>query len=99
LIAQQRLEKVSVPVADALNWLRNNNPDIDIDDFDDKSLSAIASLAGIPMPRGGPSKDGKGKAMEDSLDWIRQNSPSLEDVDLPTLAALATSLGCLRRTG
>ena len=50
-------------------------------------------VAGISFPRGKLTKDKKQKALDDALDWLRNNNVSAEDLDDPTLQALANISG------
>ena len=69
---------------DALNWLRNNDPDLT--DLDDATIEAMAKLAGVPLGGAGSSpRQGKTAAVDDALSWLRNNDLDLEDLEDPTL--------------
>ncbi len=45
------------------------------------------------MPKGQLTSEKKKKALGDAVDWLRNNKPGLDDVDDPTLQALANLAG------
>jgi hypothetical protein len=80
---------------DALNWLRNQDPNQA--DLDDPTATAIANLAGIDLPHQ-VNVDEKAKFVDEALTWLRSNDPNADDIDMPSLAALSNLAGKPLRT-
>jgi hypothetical protein len=80
-------------IDDAMNWLRNNDPNpADVDDPTAKGWRTLL----LPMP-GRLSPEEKARVV-DSVNWLRNNDVKPEDVNEPTLTAL-TNLGEQCRRG
>ena len=75
---------------EALDWLRNNDPDVN--KVDEPGLNKLSNLGGIPMPKK-LTPEAKQKTLDDVLDWIRSNDVTPGEVDEPTLKALTNLAG------
>ena len=63
----------------AINWLRNNEPDLS--NVDDSTVQAFSNLTGMAMPDNLTPKN-KRAFMQGALDWLRNNDPDLnENID------------------
>merc|ERR1711865_1294197 len=77
---------------DSLNWLRNNDPNIDKDPAPGL-VSALSKITGLALPKK-LTAEKKKKFVEDSIDWLRENDPGrLDTVDDPTATAFAALAG------
>jgi hypothetical protein len=76
---------------DALEWLRNNNPDPD--GIDGPTLRALSNLAAIPLPHGKPEDKPKKKALDDAVEWLRSSDVTPDDLDEPMIQTLANVVG------
>merc|ERR1711933_355576 len=78
-------------IEDSLDWLRNNDPEVD--DVDGPTTRSFAKLAGIPLPKK-LTPENKKKTMESAIDWLRNvDAEDLERIDNPSLQALTTFTG------
>merc|ERR1712238_512986 len=76
-------EKKKKAMQDSLNWLRNNDPNIDKDPAPGL-VSALSKITGLALPKKLTAKKKK-KFVEDSISWLRENDPGrLDTVDDPT---------------
>merc|ERR1711981_666010 len=77
---------------DALNWIRNNDPEIE-DDPEESLVSALSKITGAPMPKKMTPKHKK-KFVEASIEWLRENDPGrLDTVDDPAVTAFTKLAG------
>merc|ERR1711988_386178 len=74
-------------VENAMEWLRNNDPNPD--DLDEPAALALSNLTGIPLPKGTIPSKMKKQILDDAVDWLRNNDPNPHDVDEPTRVALS----------
>merc|ERR1711933_178131 len=78
-------------MGDTLNWIRNNDPEVD-DSPDEDLIMALSKLIGAPLPKKMKGKQKK-KFVEDSIDWLRENDPgrldTVDDVTVMSLSKLA----------
>ena len=75
---------------DAINWLREHDPDLG--EVDDLAFAALAKVSGISMPDK-LTPDGKEKFVAESIYWLRNNNPwklgEVNDATLNDFASLA----------
>merc|ERR1712125_218034 len=77
-------------MGDAVDWLRNNNPDVR--KVDKPMLKALTKIAGFSMPKKLTPATYK-RSMDDFVEWLRNNDLSPEHVDEATLKALTKLAG------